>query len=245
MQGSLFSESQSELDSLKIRLDEAFGKVRHERRLDPTSQFVRAFIGSRTYDEVTSRVFGQLVTRYPNWEAVADASADELAGVLADITFAEPKSVNLKRALRKIRACAGSINLDFLEDLSVVAGLAWLENIYGVGRKIAAATLNFSVLRKRAFVIDTHVLRVLQRFGFVGEGANAVVAYEAMMAAAGNFDANDLYALHWQLKHLGQTSCTYFAALCGHCPLSDICLKRVESAAGANGRLWVVHQRLA
>ena len=65
-------------------------------------------------------------------------------------------------------ACAreGS-NLDFLGDHPVEQGLRWLEEIYGVGRKIAAATLNFSTLRKRAMVVDTHVLRVLRRFGFV------------------------------------------------------------------------------
>ncbi|HEX4861470.1 MAG TPA: hypothetical protein VFV07_09550, partial [Rhizomicrobium sp.] len=105
------------------------------------------------------------------------------------------------------------------------------EEIYGVGRKIAAATLNFSTLRKRAMVVDTHVLRVLRRFGFVSSSAPAEEAYDAVMAAAGELDADDLYELHWHIKRLGQKFCTSVQASCAHCPLSELCLRRVESTA--------------
>ena len=48
----------------------------------------------------------------------------------------------------------------------------------------ATLTLNFSSLRGRAFVFDTHVLRVLRRFGFVGENAAIEDACDAVMASA-------------------------------------------------------------
>ena len=228
MQGFLFSERREDLKDVKSRLDAAFGNIRDEQRLDPTSQFVHAFIGSRTYDEIASRAFVQLVTRYQSWDDLAEAAPSEIENVLAGVTYAEDKSVNLVHALRKIRSCAGTIDLEFLADLPVEMGLSWLENIYGVGRKIAAATLNFSTLRKRAFVVDTHVLRVVRRYGFVAAQADSVAVCDAIMASASEFDADDLYELHWQLKYLGQRICMYFSAQCSLCFLSDICLRRLE-----------------
>jgi endonuclease-3 len=228
MQGYLFSERQDDIKTMKSRLDAAFGNIRDEQRLDPTSQFVHAFIGSRTYDEISSCAFVRLVTRYQSWDDLAGADASEIERVLAGVTYAEDKSVNLVHALRRIRACAGTIDLEFLADLPVEMGLSWLENIYGVGRKIAAATLNFSTLRKRAFVIDTHVLRVVKRFGFVAAQADSVAVYDAIMASAPEFDADDLYELHWQLKYLGQKICTHSSVRCNSCFLADICLRRLE-----------------
>jgi len=212
-------------------LEAVFGKIRDDRRLDPVSQFVHAFIGSRTHDETSSRALVRLVARYRNWNDLADAPVGDIERMLDGVTYCEDKAVNLKGALRKMRASTGAISLDFLADLPVEVGLSWLENIYGVGRKIAAATLNFSTLRKPAFVVDTHVLRVMRRFGFVGANANGVAVYDSVMASVPDFDADGLYELHWQLKYLGQSTCTHANALCGSCPLSDICLKRLEKAA--------------
>ncbi len=125
--------------------------------------------------------------------------------LLSGVTHPEKKAPELKEALRKIRVRAGTLDLDFLADHPVEQALRWLEEIRGVGRKIAAATLNFSALRKRAVVVDTHVLRVLRRFGFVRSSAETEDAYAAVMAACGDLDADDL---HWHLKRLAQKFCT-------------------------------------
>ena len=226
-----FFDHQSDLQALKKRLEGVLGVAPAGSRLDPTSQFVRAFIASRTYDVVSSRAFARLVARYRSWDEVAASSQRDLASVLAGVTYREEKAANLKGALRTIRARSGAIDLEFLADLPVETGLLWLENIYGVGRKIAAATLNFSTLRKRAFVIDTHILRVMRRYGFVGPRADTMAVYDAVMASAQGFEADDLYVLHWQLKTLGQRICRHAQVSCESCPLSDVCLRRLEKAA--------------
>jgi endonuclease III len=219
----------ADLRSLRDNLRPVFGRIRDEQRLDPVSQFVRSFIASRTYDRTSWNAFLRLTGRYRDWDALADAPVDEIEAELAGITFPEKKAHDLKLALRKIRARAGEINLDFLADQPGEQGLFWLEQIHGVGRKIAAATLNFSTLRERAFVVDTHVLRVMRRFGFVKPHADEIAVFDAVMAAANGFSADDLYELHWYLKGLGQKFCMHSRALCESCPLSDICVKRVES----------------
>ncbi|MBI3676002.1 MAG: endonuclease III [Proteobacteria bacterium] len=231
---TMFSFGQSAaLRTIQDRLRGVFGPIRDAKRLDPLSQFVRSFLGSKTYDRRSWDAFLRLTQTYKSWEAVADAPVQEVEETLRHVTFAEAKAADLVLALQKIRARAGTLNLDFLAGLAVPTALVWLEQIHGVGRKIAAATLNFSSLRKRAFVVDTHVLRVMQRFGFVKPNADNQAVYDAVMSACESFDADDLYELHWYLKGLGQKTCMPYRAHCETCALSDLCLKRVQEDAVA------------
>ncbi|HEX6958884.1 MAG TPA: hypothetical protein VF194_12935 [Ferrovibrio sp.] len=225
-------DRRAELDQLRRRLTARFGPIRDTRRDNPTGQFIHAFIGSRTRDEVSSRVYQRLLQSCGGrWEEIIETPATELAAILAEVTFADQKAPNLKTALRNIRARAGAVDLEFLADLEVEPALFWLEQIHGVGRKIAATTLNFSSLRMRCFVVDTHVWRVLRRFGLVGEQAEAEDVYDAVMEMADDLNADDLYELHWQLKTLGQTGCRHAQCVCTSCCLSELCMKRIEPGA--------------
>ena len=231
MQTSFDFRQTEDLRSIRDRLSLQFGKITDKERLDPVSQFVRSFIGSRTHDPVSWGAFARLVTRYSSWDAVADAPVADIQALIHDVTFPEKKAPELKAALRKIRACYGKISFDFLVDLEIEQALSILKQIEGVGPKIAAATLNFSTFHGRAFVVGGHVLHILRRFGFVDANASAEEAYDAVMAAADDFDADDLYELHWQLKGLGQKTCWQAQAQCFSCPLSDICLRASARAA--------------
>lgn len=233
MQANLFSSPAGDLRALQDRLQTAEGRIQDERRLDPVSQFVRSFIASRTHDRDSWEAFWRLTRRFESWDALADAPVAEIEALLAGVTHAEKKAPELRAALRTIRARAGELNLDFLKDLSVPHGLRWLEAIHGVGRKIAAATLSFSILNRRAFVVETHILRVLERFGFIRMGATTEQAYDAVMSAAEDLDADELYELHWHLKRLGQRTCTQAYANCRGCVLASLCLQRVEAARAA------------
>jgi endonuclease III len=231
---SRFDFTQSEdLHLTRKRLRTQFGRIPDIERLGPVSQFVRSFLGSRTQDQTSWNAFIRLIRHYRSWDAIADAPVADIEALIWDVTYREIKAPSLKGALRSIRACYGAINLDFLADLDVEQALYRLELMHGVGRKIAAATLNFSTLRKPAFVVDTHILRILRRFGFVSVHAKTEDAYEAVMAAANGFDAGDLLELHWLLKSLGQKTCSHDRARCGACALSDACLKRIGLARTA------------
>jgi protein ImuA len=220
-----------DLASIRERLLARFGKIRVEERPDPVCQFVGSFIGSRTYDKKSWDAFARLMQRYPSWDALADASIADIQATLEDVTFSEKKAPELKQALQAIRRRFGQINLDFLKHYSVDQALNCLVRVHGVSPKIAAATLNFSALRMRAFVVDTHVLRIMRRFGFVEIRADTDATYDAVMAAADGMDADDLFELHWLINSLGQTVCTHAQALCSSCPLSDICQRRIEDLA--------------
>lgn len=232
MQTNLFLDPAGDIRAIRDRLRDLMGPIRDAQRLDPVSQLVRSFIASRTHDRDSWEAFLRLSRRFRTWDALAGAPVGEIETLLEGVTLASKKAPELKEALRKIRVRAGALHLGFLAGHPVDQALRWLEEIHGIGRKIAAATLNFSTLRKRAFVVETNVLRVLRRFGFVDARADIKDAYEAVMDAAQGFDADDLYELHWHLKRLGQKFCTDARAYCAACPLSETCMKRGDAVMG-------------
>jgi endonuclease III len=229
MQTNLPFGQTADLKTIQNRLRAVFRPEPAGPRKPPLFQFIRSFIGSRTYDWQSDRAFTRLINRFPKPEALADAEVDEIMPLLAGVTFSDEKAENLRNALRQIRARAGSLDLEFLGGLDVAIALRWLEQIHGAGRKVATATLNFSTLKKRAFVADSHIIRIMRRFGFVRANATTEDVYDAVMASADGMNAKDLYQLHWHLKKLAQTTCKHANALCRLCPLADICMKRIES----------------
>jgi endonuclease-3 len=215
MQTSFAFGQAADLRAIRDRLRVEFGWIRDEQRLDPVSQFIRAFLGGPAY--------ARLRRAFANAEAIANAPVLAVETALGDA-----RGADLKRALQKIRIRAGALNLEFLSDLDVDAALVWLEQIHGVGRHIAAATLNFSALRRRAFVVDNTVQRVLERFGFVRRNARSEEAYAAVMSGSAGLSADELYELHWNLKRLAQKTCTEDRAACDMCPLADLCMQRIN-----------------
>jgi endonuclease-3 len=213
----------AKLAQLRDLLIARFGRPDIGALREPMGQLVKSLISSRTRDEVSLPAFARLVRAYPRWADMAAAKPREIEAVIKDVTFADVKAGHLKRTLQTIAVGHPDFRLDFLAAMPVPQALAWLERLPGVGRKVAAATLNFSTLRKPAFVIDTHILRVLRRLGFVGAKATTENAYRIVMAAAHGWGADDLAELHSLMKRLGKTLCRFDRAYCGDCPIASHC----------------------
>jgi protein ImuA len=225
MQLSFDLPGASPLAEAQSRLLSRLGPQRDGRRRDPVSQLVKSIIGSQTYDAVSAAAYARLERRYPGWSALVRAPEAEVRAVIADVTHPEKKAPVLQAALHTIQTQRGALTLDFLAGLSSDDALAWLERMHDVGRKIAAAVVNFSTLRGYAFVIDTHVLRVAQRLGWISPRIKtAEKAYDPLMALVPPaWDTDDLYEMHWLMKRLGQSFCTYAEPNCRECPLRSLC----------------------
>lgn len=206
-------------DRLRVR----FGHAGPIRIRTPVGQLVKSSISGRTRDEVSLGAYQRLVAAYPRWSGLAGAAAGDIETVIGDVTFPDVKARYLREALRIIAARHPDFDLTFLGKLGVASALAWLERLPGVGRKVSASTLNFSLLHMPAFVVDTHILRILRRFGFVGGKADTRGAYDAMMEILQDWSAADLAELHILMKRLGQTTCCADRALCRRCPISERC----------------------
>lgn len=216
-----------DMEWVRDRLRARFGQPGPILVRKPVDQLVKSLISGRTRDEVSFRAFRRLVDAYPDWSDVVLAPAPRIEAIIRDVTFPERKARQLGGALAAIAASRPDFDLMFLGPLGVPAALRWLENLPGVGRKVAASTLNFSTLRMPAFVVDTHVLRILGEFGFVRSSADTRTAYDRTMEMLPGWSAADLADLHVLMKKLGQDICVAGSLDCPRCPI----VKRCEASA--------------
>jgi endonuclease-3 len=212
------------LPEIRERLLAALGPQRDDQRFDPLSQLIYGIIASQTRDEVSMAAFLRLRARCTSWEALLRAAPRAIERVIATVNHADRKADDLPRALRMIRARTGALDLEFLADWDAEAALQWLDSLHGVGAKIAATVLNFSSLRKRVLAVDTHLLRVGERLGFLRSGADYQAGYDGYARLLPeDWDGDALYELHWLIKRLGQRACRPTLPICTRCPLGDIC----------------------
>ena len=130
----------------------------------------------------------------------------------------------IKAALVAITRAHGRLTLDPLAAMAADRALARLERLPGVGRKVAAGTLDFSTLRKPVLVIDSHQLRILKRLRLVGPRANIAKAHDTIAPAMPpRWIAADLDEHHQLMKALGRSICRNPSPLCHRCPIKDLC----------------------
>jgi endonuclease-3 len=213
----------AELNSIRARLEATFGQPHLLFRREPVDQLVKSFISSRTLDAVSAKAHERLVRAYRDWPQLAAADPPDIEALIIDVRFPDKKAAELGPVLRRIGAEHPDYDLTFLGRWSVPMSLSYLQRYRGIGPKIAASTLNFSTLRMPAFVVDTHVSRLLKRLGFVGPTADTLTIYCAVMGVTETWSADDLSEFHALLKHLGQTVCRAIRPNCAACPLHCIC----------------------
>jgi endonuclease-3 len=224
MQLSFDLEAAPLLPQLRARLLEFYGPQQPARRMDPLSTLIKSVISSRTYDAVSWAAFVQLREAFPDWAALADTLPRDIEAVIAPVTHADRKARQLPVLIRVLQTRPYGLELGFLKDHIVDQAMAWLCELPGVGPQSAAKCLNFSTLNMRALAVDTHVHRVTRRLGLTSRSGDAALAYETLMSLIPpEWTAEDLYELHWLLKGLGQDICADPLALCGRCPLKDVC----------------------
>ncbi|MDV6331385.1 endonuclease III [Asticcacaulis sp. 201] len=224
---------ENDVTEIHVRLRTYFGDLTYSTTRTPVGALVKSMISCRTKDEVSLRAYDALVATWPDWQAVVVAGSVAVAAVIHDVTLAEREAGYVCEALRRIGASHPDFDLDFLGVEPVPRAIAWLERLPGVGRKVSAATLNFSTLHRPALVIDTHIQRVFQRTGLVAAKASIDAVYDRVMPDLAHWTAADLSQLHVLVKRLGQVHCHAPAPDCRGCPLGDVC-KSYRSRHGLN-----------
>ena len=217
-------DPQAWLAEIHHRLAERFGPQEPFWLLDPVSRLVMAMVGGKTHSEVSRTAFEALLKRYGSWQAVRVAPVAEIESVIGAVAFPETKASQIKAALAAITRAHGRLTLDPLDGMTVDQATAWLERLPGVGRKVFAATLNFSMLRKATLVIDSHQLRILRRLRLVGRRANLTKAHDIITPILPPEWTAAVLDDHYQLmKVLGRTFCRNPIPICRRGPLDDLC----------------------
>ena len=202
------------------RLTELYGVAEWSKK-DPLSMLVDIILSHRTRDEQTAAAYDNLVKRFGSWEAMRDAPTSEVQETIDNVNWPEVKAPRLQALMRRITEERGELNLDFLRDIPVEEGAAWLNRLEGVGPKTTAAVLLFSS-RKPILPVDTHVWRVSIRLGLIGKKVTADHAHALLQALLPN-DAQTIYNFHKALLRHGQRICVFERPRCEKCVLTDLC----------------------
>ncbi len=202
------------------RVTARHGPARFSSR-DPLSMLVNIILSHRTKKEENAAAYRALRERFGSWEGVRDAPLPEVEAAVAPANWPELKAPRIQALLRRISAERGELSLDFLCDLPVAEGAAWLGRLEGVGPKTIACVLLFSC-RKPILPVDTHVHRTSIRLGLIGPKVSAEAAHPLLQALLPD-DAQTIYNFHWGLLRHGQYPCVWGTPRCRDCFLTDLC----------------------
>ncbi|MEJ1968123.1 MAG: hypothetical protein WDN03_05710 [Rhizomicrobium sp.] len=191
--------------SVRNRLRRLHGCVAYEFLRDPVAQLIKSMLSTHTHDRVSSAALEQLQRRYRSWDVLAAAPVAEIETSIAAVTYPTGRPGYPARA-------GGS---DFRRSLPGFParmerrGIAALSGrVQGRRAQDLRRLLNFSTLRKPALVIDSHLLRVLGRLGFIGSRvSDALPAYETVMPSLADWTAGEMFELHLLIKQLGREVC--------------------------------------
>ena len=227
MQLDLGSDPRTEtLRRLQELLAQHFGRIERAAaaRREPEWVLVQGVIGARTKSEISNGATDRLLDRYGSWEAVAQAPLEALQAELATQTYPNIAAERLKGSLMALAQLRGSADLSHLAEMDTGAAMRWLEQLPGVGRKIAAGVMNASTLDRRAIVLDGHHTRILRRMGLVPAKATTDRAFDAIMPIMPDeWSAADYDEHHLLMKKLGQSWCRPASPGCETCPALSLC----------------------
>jgi len=189
-----------------------YGEPKNEPDHDPLGGLIATILSQHTSDINSERAYQQLITAFPTWEAVRDATTDKVAEAIKSGGLANIKSVRIQDVLHTlteqqreqggIRSLAEYLS-DELARRTTEDALAYLRTLPGVGPKTAACVLMFH-LDRPAFPIDTHVWRTARRLGLIGPKVSADAAHTLFAKV---IPPEWVYPLHVNLIRHGRQIC--------------------------------------
>ena len=199
------------------RLSACYGEIALSKR-DPLETLIETILSQNTNDGNRDRAYRSLLSRYGHLAAVKEARLEEIAETIRVGGLHRQKALRIKQVLQRIEQTRGSLDLSFLGELPLDEAMAWLLASPGVGKKTAGIVMLFS-FGKPYFPADTHIRRVLNRFGLVDtkkdphDRLNAVLPKDPLFMAT----------LHLHLIRLGREVCHPRRPDCPTCPLREGC----------------------
>ena len=146
---------------------------------DPLDGLVLIILSQATNDINCDRAFSSLKERFPTWEQVLASTNEEVADAIRSGGLANQKAERIRRLLQEIQLDRGSLDLGWMRAASAAECEEYLQKFHGVGPKTIACVLVF-FLGKPAFPVDTHVLRVCKRLGWLRAKASAEEAHRVL-----------------------------------------------------------------
>jgi endonuclease III len=196
-----------------------FGLPDWRQPLSALDELVSTILSQNTNDVNRDVAFTRLKQRFPEWEAVRDASVEDVIEAIRPAGLANQKAPRMQTILHQITEERGCLDLEFLAELGRDQAHAWLSRFKGVGPKTTAIVLQFA-LGIPAFPVDTHVYRVSGRLGLRPEKMSVEETHTWLERI---FDPDQYGPGHLNLIRLGREICHARKPECERCALNGLC----------------------
>lgn len=170
---------------------------------------VAVVLSAQCTDARVNIVTKTLFKRYTSVEEFANADLAELEEIIRPCGFYHNKAKNIIALSKEIIAKHGGRLPDTMEQLTALSG---------VGRKTANLILG-DVFGKPCIVVDTHCIRLSNRFGLVD--TKDPVKIEMELKKIINPKSSGRFC--HQLVYHGRAVCTARNPRCNECPINHIC----------------------
>lgn len=192
------------------KLDNIFPEPKCELEYNSVYQLLVAVIlSAQCTDKRVNIVTKELFKNYGTPEQMLSLSQEELEDKIHSCGFYHNKA---KSILSMSKDLIEKFNGEVPNDLDKMMSLA------GVGRKTANVVFS-EAFKGDAIAVDTHVLRVSNRLGFVKTDN----PYKCELALMKLFDKSRWGKLHLQLVHFGRYICKAIKPKCDECPFTNFC----------------------
>lgn len=178
---------------------------------DPWQLLVAVVLSAQCTDERVNQVTPRLFERFPDAASMAAADAADIFPLIRSISYPNNKASHLAKAARILMEDFGGTVPRTVEELI---------RLPGVGRKTAQVVVSVA-FQVPALAVDTHIFRVANRMGLVGEDATTPDKVERqlkrLLPVEEWGEAHHLLILH------GRYTCTARSPQCDACAASACC----------------------
>lgn len=176
----------------------------------PFQLLVAVILSAQCTDKRVNMVTPALFRAYPDAEAMAAASSDDIFQYIKSVSYPNNKSRHLVGMAQRLLSDFGGIVPCDVDDL---------QRLPGVGRK-TANVIAAVVFDQPAMPVDTHVFRVSNRIGLTH---NSKTPLETERELVKHIPPEKIpTAHHWLILH-GRYVCQARKPHCGECGISDLC----------------------
>jgi endonuclease III len=214
--------------SIARRLELAYGTPDLGNVSDPVGEIFFALLSTRTAPSNYLKAFAALRRRFKNWRQLAVVPPSRVSTTIRRCGLYRRKARALTQIARRVFIQEGRRNLNHLRELTMAEAQNYLTSLPEVGPKIAKCVCLYS-LKKPAFPLDVHNLRVLRRVGIVPAETDARRDAECVESL---IPRSLRHSLHVNLVAHGRAVCTS-RPKCPECVIADICVhgkRRAEAA---------------
>ncbi len=177
---------------------------------------VAVVLSAQTTDKQVNAASPVLFSKYPDFDSLAHAGTKDVQTLIKSTGFYRNKASNIINLARKVTEEYQGRLPESREEL---------EKLPGVGRKSANVILSIG-FGKPALAVDTHVMRIANRLGYI-ESKNPLDVEKALTE---NIPEKKWTSTHLLFIRHGRAICRARNPLCTSCPIEGLCQSRDKTS---------------